>query len=152
MTSHESLSHQPAVLRLSEIDFSLFSPGQAQAYLIAAAEQHGLDPQDALFTGFDALDFDMDGTFGSRTETWAFTLPELQDSSTAAERYGDYDTNSPFYYARLTHPAGIAIFDRQKFDNLGFQQDGDEVRQTAEYRLKDGVSMDEAAVAVMIIE
>lgn len=152
MISPELPPSSPAVVRISELDFTLLTPTQAEQLLHATARRFGLEPEGALYTGFDALDFAMDGSFGTRVETWAFDVDQLRRSTEAAERYSEYDSRSPYYYARLTDPGGIAIFDQSKFDNLGFREEEGRLREPEEYRLKDGYAMDDAIVAVVIIE
>lgn len=139
--------------RITEIDLSLMNFQEMSEWLHELAEEYGKSPQDVLLCGIDTFPVDLHGTFGDRTETWAFTFDQLAPAAKIADRLGNWTTDSPFYYALATARPGIVLFDAGSFDNLestNYNTD-QSIRSELEYRLKPGVTMDEAAIAVVYI-
>lgn len=138
---------------LSEIDLSLMSHREAAEWLGELAAEHNFGPEKVLYCGIDAQSVVLNGTFGNRTETWAVTTSQLLAAADKASYLGDWDTDSPFYYALLNFKPGIVMLDRSKFENLETTHPSanDVIRSDLEYRLKQGVAMDEAVIAVAYI-
>lgn len=140
------------VIELDEIEFSLLLPAQVHRLLCDFAAEQGAEPANILYTGIDLADDEpLVNGFGDRVETWAFSDDEVAHASKGRSS-GDYDTNSPFYYAlRGTSAPGVILADGSKFIRFGVADPDHPDRIETEYQLKDGLTFDDAVVGVLRI-
>lgn len=107
-----------------------------------------------VFCGIDGSDIQRGGTFGDRRETWAVTGQDFQRMAKDAARADEWATHSTVGYATQHSEAGLpamAVFDGSKMERIINGHEPDSPRHEDEFRVIDGYTMDDAAIAVFYL-
>lgn len=143
----ETVSQTPyPEFELSEEELGQLNHADATERIVETFKSGNSYKANSLYSGVDGEILIKQKSFGDRRETWAMTEEEFRDG---IQKRGGFDATAmdPIRYAQTAsdHPA-IAMFDKELFDKLDGAENGD-----FEWRLKDGATMDQAALGVIYL-
>jgi hypothetical protein len=140
------------------VDLATNTHVRLQRNIFRKLTRAGLDPQAMLYAGVEGEPVRATGSFGDRKRTWGIPAELFVSEAKEADRTGDLSDLSPMYYIHGSSNAvpTLAVFGKENFyslhDHEGIVADllpTEDIHQPYEWELKPGVTMDEAAQAVI---